>query len=177
MTPTQRKYATTEKEALAVLESLQKFRGWIEGTHVTVITDHSSLIWLQNIKNPSGRLARWALKLQQYNITLKHRPGRLHVVPDALSRALEEICEVEIDVNDEWYLKLSTDIQGNPEKFPQFKIIADVIYKYCSEKSELGVFTFGDYSKVPRYSFSRSSWNLEESSTCKIPVLLAKYGR
>lgn len=149
LTPTQRKYATTEKEALAVLDSLKKFRGWIEGTHVTVITDHSSLIWLQNIKDPSGRLARWALKLQQYDITLKHRPGRLHVVPDALSRALEEVCEIEVDLTDKWYSKLSADIQSNPQDFPNFKIVADVIYKYCSEKSDLGDYVLRWKQVVP----------------------------
>jgi len=51
--------------------------------------DHSSLRWLHNLKNPTGRLARWALKLLEYDYKVMHRKGALHHVPDALSRMYE----------------------------------------------------------------------------------------
>ena len=40
-----------------------------------VYTDHSSLRWLMNVKDATGRLARWALLLQQYKFEIIHRPG------------------------------------------------------------------------------------------------------
>lgn len=52
------KYTTTERECLAVLFAIEKFRPYIEGTRFTVITDHYSLKWLNNIKDPVGRIAR-----------------------------------------------------------------------------------------------------------------------
>jgi len=55
-----------------------------------MITDHISLRWLYNLKNP-GRLARWALELLEleYDYEVIHRKVALHHVPDALSRMYE----------------------------------------------------------------------------------------
>ena len=39
-----------------------------------------------NVKDPTGRLARWALQLQQYNFEIQHRPGPSNGNADALSR-------------------------------------------------------------------------------------------
>lgn len=84
----QRKYQTTERECLAVILAVEKFRPYIEGAKFTVITDHASLLWLRNLKDPTGRLGRWALRLQPYDFMLKHRKGKFMVVADALSRAI-----------------------------------------------------------------------------------------
>lgn len=62
----ERNYSVTERELLSLLFCIDKFRPYIEGTQFTVITDHYSLLWLNNIKNPTGKLARWAVKLRQF---------------------------------------------------------------------------------------------------------------
>ena len=49
-------------------------------------TDHGSLTWLMRVKDPTGRLARWALRLQQYDLEIIHRPGTANGNADALSR-------------------------------------------------------------------------------------------
>lgn len=90
-TPAQRKYHTTERECLSVITGVDKFRPIIDGVHFTIVTDHASLKWLQNLKDPSGRLVGWALRLQPYNFTLVHRPGKMMVVADALSRVVEAV--------------------------------------------------------------------------------------
>ncbi|GFT17099.1 hypothetical protein TNCV_4738271 [Trichonephila clavipes] len=58
LTPAERNYSTTEREALVVVWALKKFRGYIEGTEITVASDHQPLKWLLNLKSPTGRLAR-----------------------------------------------------------------------------------------------------------------------
>lgn len=140
LTPAQRKYSTTERECLAVLEGIRKFRSYIEGAKFRVITDHASLLWLRNLKDPSSRLARWALKLQEFDFELVHRKGKLNVIADALSRSVEIIdINVEGDIIDEEYKKLIAKIEKNPTKFPKFLIQNDKLYKHCSSKSIHGI--------------------------------------
>ena len=75
LTDPERNYFTTELECLAVIWAVEKFRVYLEGTRFTVITDHSSLKWQHNLKNPAGRLARWAMKLLAYDIEIINLRG------------------------------------------------------------------------------------------------------
>lgn len=59
------------------------------------MTDHYSLKSLFNIKNPSGRIAQWVLRLQQYDFKVVHRPGKNHLVADILSRYVPIISAIK----------------------------------------------------------------------------------
>ncbi|GFX89422.1 retrovirus-related Pol polyprotein from transposon 17.6, partial [Trichonephila clavipes] len=97
LTPAERNYSTTEREALALVWALKKFRGYIEGTEITVASDHQPLKWLLNLKSPTGRLARWPLEIQSFNLKVQYIPGKANVVADMLSRPVtqeeESFCE------------------------------------------------------------------------------------
>ncbi len=84
-------YSTTEREELALVEGIKKFQPYLFGRKFTVVTDHSSLRWLMNVKDATGRLARWSLLLQQYDFDIVHRPGREHSNADSLSRRPYEL--------------------------------------------------------------------------------------
>ena len=87
-------YSTTEREALALVEGINKFQPYLHNHKFTVVTDHSSLRWLMNVKDASGRLARWALLLQQYDFNIVHRPSRIHGNADCLSRRPYDSCKM-----------------------------------------------------------------------------------
>lgn len=135
----QRKYSVTERECLAAVEAIEKFRCYLELQEFEVITDHSSLVWLMRQPNLSGRLARWVLKLQSYKFTISHRKGKDNVVPDALSRIPDmEVASLdmgpEIDLNSAMfssseYASLKSKLRENPEKWPDIKIIDRFVYK------------------------------------------------
>ena len=82
----ERKYFPTERECLAIVYCVKYFRPYVCGCHFTISTDHNPLCWLQSVKDSSDRLLRWSLKLQQYNFTVVHRPGRAHRNADVVSR-------------------------------------------------------------------------------------------
>ena len=82
----ERQYCVTRLELLAVVNFLQHFRPYLLGRHFTLRSDHGSLTWLHNFKEPEGQLARWLEKLQEYDFTIVHRPGQRHSNADALSR-------------------------------------------------------------------------------------------
>ena len=82
----ERNYSTTEREALAVIFGIKKFEPYLHGRKFILHTDHHSLKWLMNITDPTGRLARWTLLVQQHDFEIRHRPGASHANADALSR-------------------------------------------------------------------------------------------
>ncbi|RXN11706.1 MAATS1 isoform X1 [Labeo rohita] len=94
----ERPYSTPEKECLAVIWTLEHFRPYVEGLHVTIFSDHSSLRWLMSRPNLSGRLARWSLRLQDFDFDIVHRPGTSNKVPDALSRNPVLSCGAPLEV-------------------------------------------------------------------------------
>ena len=88
----ERNYSQLEKEALAMVFALRKFHYYLWGqANFTVITDHKPLLGLFSSTKAippmaSGRIQRWALLLQNYKFTLRHRSGALLGTADALSR-------------------------------------------------------------------------------------------
>ncbi|GFT34700.1 retrovirus-related Pol polyprotein from transposon opus [Trichonephila clavipes] len=82
----ERNYTVTERECLAVIWALNKFRTYFGTLPVKVITDHAVLTKLTNGKNLSSRMIRWTLKLSEFNIEWEYRRGVQNVVEDVLSR-------------------------------------------------------------------------------------------
>ena len=87
-TPTERNYDIYKRERLAILKALEHWRPHLAATEipVTVLTDHANLMFWKNPQKVNRRVARWFATLQDYNLLIKHVPGKLHAAPDMLSR-------------------------------------------------------------------------------------------
>ncbi|KAF2898811.1 hypothetical protein ILUMI_07363 [Ignelater luminosus] len=121
---TKRNCSCTEREALAIIFALQRFRGHIKGSEILVTSDRQGLRWLMNIKSPMGRLARWALLIQSFNVKIDYLPGRRNVVANTLSRSPfpelppeEEIpmCMVSITIPGRIQSEIQTQQLEDPE--------------------------------------------------------------
>ena len=82
----QRNYCTTYRELLAVVAFVKQYRHYLLGQEFTIRTDHSSLRWLMNFKDPEGLISRWLLSLQPFDYVIIHRKGTSHGNADGLSR-------------------------------------------------------------------------------------------
>ena len=80
-------YAITELEGLGVVWAVRHLRSYFYGHSRMVYTDHQDLKSLLNTPQPSGKLARWGMALQEMDFVIKHRSGKHNANDDALSRA------------------------------------------------------------------------------------------
>lgn len=78
-------YRATEKEFLAVIFAIYKFRHYITGYEVFVHIDHSTIWYLMNKPITNSRVTRWLILLQEFNITVIDQPGKENQVVDFLS--------------------------------------------------------------------------------------------
>ena len=86
LTKAEQNYCVTRRELLAVVHFTKHYRPYLYGRKFTIRTDHSSLQWLLNFKDPKEQLARWLETLSEYEFTIEHRPGKKHGNADGLSR-------------------------------------------------------------------------------------------
>ena len=88
--PREKALSTIEKECLAIVWALGKFRPYLWGRRFRLETDHSPLCWLSRMKGSNGKLLRWSLALQDYDFDVVHIKGRDNILADGLSRVYGE---------------------------------------------------------------------------------------
>ena len=96
----QENYTSTEKEFLAVVFALEKFRSYIVGSPVTIFTYHAALKYLLSKQDTKPRLTRWILLCQEFNLTIKDKKGVENVVADHLSRLVLESTSLGLPIGD-----------------------------------------------------------------------------
>lgn len=84
--PAEKNYCTAEKEALAVVWAVGKFRGHLEGRQFKLYTDNSALRWLNSVSGTKSKLMRWALLLAEFDFEVIHVSGTSNQAADSLSR-------------------------------------------------------------------------------------------
>ena len=81
----EKNFTTTEKEALAMVYAVNKFRHYLLGNKFIFYVDHLALQYLVNKPQVSSRLARWLLLFLEFDFKVIYKPGKTHGVAEALS--------------------------------------------------------------------------------------------
>ncbi|CAN6474419.1 unnamed protein product [Victoria cruziana] len=94
--------STYEKELLAIVVAVGKWRPYLLGRHFVVRTDHSSLRYMvgQRISTPTQQ--RWLAKLLGYDFSVEYRKGAENSAADSLSRLTEHLCALSAVISDIW---------------------------------------------------------------------------
>jgi RNase H-like domain found in reverse transcriptase len=86
LTPTEQRYSSQEHELLAAKHALNHWHHLLDGSETVIRTDHESRKVYRTKRPMTKRLARFMDEIEHYDPTIVYRPGKLQVVPDALSR-------------------------------------------------------------------------------------------
>ncbi len=89
LSETEKKYQIYEQECLAVVWAAELFRKYIRNHKTLVLTDCAALQWLKT-RTEGSRLMRWIMRLQEFDLEIRHRKGKDSANVDVLTRELKE---------------------------------------------------------------------------------------
>jgi hypothetical protein len=97
LTIVEQNYSTIERECLAMVFSVKKFRHYLLLNPVVFFVDHMALRYLVNKPDLSGRLVRWIFLLEEFDYTVEYKPGRMHKQADHLSRISKDLSSLPLE--------------------------------------------------------------------------------
>lgn len=141
LTATERKYSVVEKEALACVWAVEKWRTYLWGHRFTLRTDHQALTTLlttKGIGRAGMRVARWSARLLCFDYDMVYRPGSQNYTADCLSRLplplpADPSTDVEPDIVAHISSTLSalpvTDFEAACSSCPEMTALRDQIHR------------------------------------------------
>lgn len=151
------KRAPIEQELTAIYWSVKYFKPYVYDTHFVVRSDHKPLVYLYSLKDPTSRLTRMRLELEEFNFTIEYIKGKDNVCADALSRiSFKDIIENTIketpEVNIFAITRSMSKIKPNKTKYPEINVI--------ESPKVIEAINHKEYKKVPIISLQ-----IRENST------------
>ena len=130
--PAEQNYEIYDKEMLAIVETLDRYRHYFEGLgqKSTVISDHRNLLWFTETRVYNRRQVRWAEKLSRYDFVIVFRPGKQSGKPDALSRRPDYTSGDDSDARTLTFLKphhVDTSLLGGQPVLPTYSLNSNIV--------------------------------------------------
>ena len=157
LTKAERRYCVTRRELFAIVYFVKHFKQYLYDVKFLVRTDHGSLCWLFNFKEPEGQVARWIETLSTYQFEVQHHPGKQHSNADALSRIPCKQCgRVDHrDIQTVLVKENTREIEAEPE---QSSWITGWTFNFLREE-QLKDSTISKILQMKQTSEQRPPWN------------------
>ncbi|XP_059068173.1 uncharacterized protein LOC131858745 [Cryptomeria japonica] len=134
----ERLYSTYDKEMLAIMHALAKFRQYLVGSKFVVRTDHNSLKYFLNQTELNDRQQKWISKIQAYDFDIEFIKGKNNTVADALSRkpSLAALCSLS-EISADWKAQLLVEYSKDQHACEimdglivddRYSVVDDIIY-------------------------------------------------
>ena len=111
----EKNYGISELETLGLVWAVRYFRPYLLGHPCVVYTDHAACLSILNTKKPSGKLARWALTIQEMDLTIKHKAGKRNGNADALSRCPPTLTQSELNSEQSFVCAVDSVGEDHPQ--------------------------------------------------------------
>jgi len=132
----QMNYGTTDKEALAIVDTLTAFHHLLAGNEFTIVTDHQRLIYIKTSRRLTKEHLRWRGYIGQFRTKIVYQPGQWNYLADTLSRLYTEDKSYPHTVQDPTQEDSEKDTsplthftESDPEEMSQFEVL-EVNYNY-----------------------------------------------
>ncbi|CAA7053501.1 unnamed protein product [Microthlaspi erraticum] len=175
LTARQRLKLVYERELMAVVFAIQKWRHYLLGRRFVVRTDQKSLKFLLEQREINVEFQRWLTKILGFDFDIHYKPGLENKAADALSRKyvvpelfalsmssalqLEEIC-CEVD-KDPALSKLREEVQQQPQRHPDYSVVQGRLLRHG--KLVTVASSQGHFGGNARWETRRSRWYFENA--------------
>jgi len=152
------RYSSYALEVLAITESLERFRINLIGSEIVVVTDCNAVATLKESTALQPPIARWWLRLQEFDFKCKHRPGEQMTHVDGMSRnpvhppedkiitVADDVLKI-VPIDEDWiYTMQMQEVFANKDasnQWSQFKtdyvICNSRLYRKTDNGNKLGV--------------------------------------
>lgn len=140
-TESESRYHSYELEMLAIINSIKRFRVYLQGIKFKIITDCNSVALTLQKKDINPRIARWAMFLQNFVYEIEHRPGSQMQHVDALSRCNHILVIEGCTFNQALAIKQQTDPEISSisreleqSEHPQFELRNGLVYRKNNDR-------------------------------------------
>jgi len=131
----ERLYPIYDKDMLAIMHALTKFRKYLVGNRFVVKTDHNNLKYFLDQKYLSERQQKWVSKIQDFDFDIEYVKGKRNIVVGALSRRLAGCSMMDICIDWKAHLlveyskkKFSCEVMDEQVIDDRYWVLDDVIF-------------------------------------------------
>jgi hypothetical protein len=131
----ERFYSIYDKEILAIMHSLTKFRQYLVCSKFVVKTDHNSLKYFLEQKDLSEHQQKWVTKVQAFDFDIEYVKGKKNIVATALSRRPAECSLMEVSTDWKSHLlveysknKFASEVLDGRVQDDRYKVIDNVMF-------------------------------------------------